>query len=444
MFRRKIEKVLLDWKKSKDKMPIVIKGCRQCGKTFSVLDFARKNYGNVVYLDFFLNPQYKSIFDDSLEIDNILVNISTLLPNVRIVPGDTCFVFDEIHDCPRARTSLKFFKMDGRFDVICTGSLLGVSGYRSKDADDDKFAPVPVGYEKIVDMYPMDFEEWLWANGIQEAVFRKLEDSLFSLVPIPEVIHRRMTQLLLQYVIVGGMPRAVTAFMETHNIQEVVRVQKAIIEGYKADMLKYASQLDKPRIRECFESIPKQLSRENKKFAYAQVRANGRGRDYQGSIQWIEDAGIIRRCYNLEIPELPLDVNAIYEQFKVYMADTGLFVCMLERETAHDILNGNLLGYKGAIFENLIADIFGKMGRKLYYYRKDSGLEVDFVMRYRGECTLVEVKATSGNVKSTKTILAHPEKYHVSKAIKLGDYNVGVSGGVITLPLYMAFLLNEA
>lgn len=442
MFRRKIEQVLLDWKKNKDKMPIVIKGCRQCGKTFSVLDFARKNYGNVVYLDFFLNPQYKSIFDDSLEIDNILVNISTLLPNVRIVPGDTCFVFDEIQDCPRARTSLKFFKIDGRFDVICTGSLLGVSGYRSQNPDDDRFAPVPVGYEKIVEMYPMDFEEWLWTNGIQEAVFRKLEDCLSSLVPVPEVIHRRMTQLLQQYVIVGGMPRAVTTFMETHNIQEVVSVQNAIIEGYKTDMLKYAPQPDKPRIRECFESIPKQLSRENKKFAYAQVRANGRGRDYQGSLQWIEDAGIIRKCYNLEIPELPLDGNAISEQFKVYMADTGLFISMLERETAHDILNGNLFGYKGAIFENLIADIFGKMGRKLYYYRKDSGLEVDFVMRYDGECTLVEVKASSGNVKSTKTILAHPEKYHVSRAIKLGNYNIGTSDQITTLPLYMAFLLK--
>ena len=396
----------------------------------------------MVYLDFFLNPQYKSIFDDSLEIDNILVNISTLLPNVRIVPGDTCFVFDEIQDCPRARTSLKFFKIDGRFDVICTGSLLGVSGYRSQDPDDDRFAPVPVGYEKIVEMYPMDFEEWLWTNGIQEAVFRKLEDCLSSLVPVPEVIHRRMTQLLQQYVIVGGMPRAVTTFMETHNIQEVVSVQNAIIEGYKTDMLKYAPQPDKPRIRECFESIPKQLSRENKKFAYAQVRANGRGRDYQGSLQWIEDAGIIRKCYNLEIPELPLDGNAISEQFKVYMADTGLFISMLERETAHDILNGNLFGYKGAIFENLIADIFGKMGRKLYYYRKDSGLEVDFVMRYDGECTLVEVKASSGNVKSTKTILAHPEKYHVSRAIKLGNYNIGTSDQITTLPLYMAFLLK--
>ena len=442
MFKRKIEKYLKEWKSDEHKMPLIIKGCRQCGKTFSVLDFARKNYGNVVYLDFFLNPQYKSIFDDSLEIDNILVNISTLLPNVRIVPGDTCFVFDEIQDCPRARTSLKFFKIDGRFDVICTGSLLGVSGYRSQDTEDDRFAPVPVGYEKIVDMYPMDFEEWLWANGIQEAVFRKLEDCLSSLVPVPEVIHRRMTQLLQQYVIVGGMTRAVTTFMETHNIQEVVSVQNAIIEGYKTDMLKYAPQPDKPRIRECFESIPKQLSRENKKFAYAQVRANGRGRDYQGSIQWIEDAGIIRKCYNLEIPELPLDGNAISEQFKVYMADTGLFVSMLERETAHDILNGNLLGYKGAIFENLIADIFGKMGRKLYYYRKDSGLEVDFVIRYDGECTLVEVKASSGNVKSTKTILAHPEKYHVSRAIKLGNYNIGTFDQVTTLPLYMAFLLK--
>lgn len=442
MFKRKIEAKLLEWKKSMDKMPIVIKGCRQCGKTFSVLDFAKKNYNHVIYLDFFQNPQYKSLFDDSLEIDNLIMNISTLIPGTRMVPGETCFVFDEIQDCPRARTSLKFFKTDGRFDVICTGSLLGVSGYKSQLADEEKWAPIPVGYEKIVDMYPMDFEEWLWANGIQEAVVSKLEGCLSSSTPVPEVIHRRMTQLLQQYLIVGGMPRAVTVFMETHNMQEVASVQRTIIDEYKSDMLKYASQPDKARIRECFESIPKQLSRENKKFAYAQIRTNGRGRDYLGSLQWIEDAGIIRRCYNLEIPELPLGGHAIADQFKVYMADTGLFVSMLDPETAFDILKGNLYGYKGAIFENLIADIFGKMGRKLYYYRKDSGLEVDFVMRYAGECTLVEVKASSGNVKSTKTILAHPEKYHVSKAIKLGDYNIGSSGMVTTLPLYMAFLLK--
>lgn len=441
MFRRKIEEQLLDWKKSTDKMPMVIKGCRQCGKTSSVLDFAYKNYKNVVYLDFFQNPEYKAIFDGSLEIDNILMNISTLVPSANMVEGETCLVFDEIQDCPRARTSLKFFKTDGRFDVVCTGSLLGVSGYKSR-YDIDNRAPMPVGYETIIDMYPMDFEEWLWANDIQEPVISKLEGCMESFTPVPEVIHKRMTQLLLQYVVVGGMPRAVTVFKETHNLQEVVRVQQAIIEEYKSDMLKYAPQSDKPRIRECFESIPKQLSRENKKFAYAIVRANGRGRDYQGSLRWIEDAGIIRRCYNLEIPELPLDGNAIAEQFKVYMADTGLFVSMLEQGTAADILGGNLMGYKGAIFENLIADVFGKMGRKLYYFRKDSGLEVDFVMRYMNECVLVEVKATSGNVKSTKTILAHPEKYHVRKAIKLGNYNIGVLGSVTTLPLYMAFFLK--
>ena len=215
------------------------------------------------------------------------------------------------------------------------------------------------------------------------------------------------------------------------------------LEEYKIDMLKYAPQADKSRIRECFESIPRQLSKENKKFAYATVRTNGRGRDYQGSLQWIEDAGIIRRCYNLLSTELPLEGNAIPDQFKVYMADTGLFISMLEPGTAADILHGNLFGYKGAIFENLVADIFGKMNRKLYYFRKDSGLEIDFVTRYNGECTLVEVKASNGNIKSTKTILSHPEKYHVSQAIKLGDVNVGTAPQTLIIPLYMAFLLKN-
>ena len=239
------------------------------------------------------------------------------------------------------------------------------------------------------------------------------------------------------------MPRAVDVFKETKNMNAVLRIQQAIIEEYKVDMLKYAPQADKSRIRECFESIPRQLSKDNKRFAYATVRSNGRGRNYQGSLQWIEDAGIIRRCYNLSTTELPLDGNAVTDQFKVYMADTGLFVSMLEQGTAADILKGNLWGYKGAVFENLVADIFGKMGRKLYYSRKDSGLEIDFVTRYNGKCTLIEVKANNGNVKSTKTILSHPEKYHVSQAIKLGDVNVGVAPNTLILPLYMSFLLND-
>ena len=196
-------------------------------------------------------------------------------------------------------------------------------------------------------------------------------------------------------------------------------------------------------IKECFKSIPKQLSKENKKFQYSVVKKGGKASCFRGSLEWIEDAGIIVRCHNLDLPELPLDGNAIPDVFKVYMQDSGLFVSMLEDGTQFDILQGNLYGYKGAIFENLVADVFTKMGRKLYYFRKDSGLEVDFVIRYKGEATLIEVKATTGNAKSTSTILSHPEKYHVKNAIKLGDYNVGRKDKILTIPTYMCFLLKE-
>lgn len=399
-----------------------------------------KNYEHVVYLDFFQHPEYKAVFGGGLDIDILCMTLSTLIPDCNFVPGKTCIIFDEIQECPRARTALKFFKTDGRYDVIGTGSLLGVSGYHASELTE---GPIPVGYETIIDMYPMDFEEWLWANGINDLTIGYLQRCLDQRTPVQEAVHESMRQLLLQYCIVGGMPRAVSVFMETHNMQSVLHIQQAIVDEYKVDMLKYAPQEDKPRIRECFESIPRQLSKENKKFAYTTVRPGGRGRNYQGSLQWIEDASIIRRCYNLSTPELPLDGNAITDQFKVYMADTGLFISMLEQGTAADILRGNLYGYKGAIFENLVADIFGKMNRKLYYFRKDSGLEIDFVTRYNDECTLVEVKANNGNIKSAKTILGNPDKYHVSSVIKLGDVNIGTAPQTLILPLYMAFLLKD-
>lgn len=311
MLKRKIEEILLAWKQEPNHKPIVIKGCRQCGKTFSVQKFAQANY---------------------------------------------CLEQEK---------------------------------------------------------------------------------------PVPEALHQRFRQLILQYTVVGGMPAVVSIFQQNHDLGRVLTGQRYIISEYEDDMVKYANEADKAKIRECFESIPKQLSKENKKFQYSVIRKNSKASQYQGSLQWIEDAGITNRCYNLNITELPLDGNSIPEVFKVYMADTGLFVSMLEEGTQFDILQGNLYGYKGAIFENLIADIFTKMKRKLYYFRKDTGLEVDFVMRYKGECVLVEVKAKDGNTKSTKTILDHPDKYHVYHAIKLGDYNVGRKDALLTLPLYMAFLLRE-
>lgn len=438
MLKRKIEQRLIEWKNAPNKKPLIIKGCRQCGKTFSVLDFAKKNYKHVVYLNFFENPDYTSVFSGSLEIDNIIMMLSALLGKSAVFEaGETVLILDEIQDCPEARTALKFFRIDGRFDVIGTGSLLSVKGYGKEPKS------IPVGSETIIDMYPLDFEEFLWANGIDDDLIRVLNRNLENETPVPDALHKRMLQLLLQYTVVGGMPEAVQTFVDTKQMNEVLRIQRDIIRSYEDDMVKYAERKDKSRIKECFHSIPKQLSKENKKFQYSVVKKGSTASKYAGSLQWIEDAGIIIRCYNLSITELPLEGNAEEDVFKVYMQDCGLFVSMLEEGTQFDILQGNLFGYKGAIFENLIADIFGKMGRKLYYFHKDSGLEVDFLIRYNGECTLVEVKAATGNAKSAKTILQHPEKYHVYHAIKLGDYNVGRNGQMLTLPLYMAFLLTN-
>ena len=409
MLRRKITDQLLAWKNTPGRKPLIIKGCRQCGKTFSVLEFARKNYKHTVYLNFFENPDYASVFSGSLEIDNIVMMLSALLGKDAVFePGQTILILDEIQDCPEARTALKFFRIDGRYDVIGTGSLLGVKGYGKEPRS------VPVGSETVLEMYPLDFEEFLWANDITEPVIALLQRSLDSGSPVPEALHNRMRQLLLQYTVVGGMPDAVQTFVTSRQMDEVLRIQRDIVRSYEDDMVKYAEKKDKSRIKECFQSIPRQLAKENKKFQYSVVKKGSTSAKYAGSLQWIEDAGIITR-----------------------------FVSMLEDGTQFDILQGDLYGYKGAIFENLIADIFTKMGRKLYYFHKDSGLEVDFVIRYQGECTLVEVKARSGNVKSTKTILNHPEKYHVSHAIKLGDYNIGKNGPLLTLPLYMAFLLRS-
>lgn len=438
MLKRKIEKTLLNWLNTENRNPLILKGCRQCGKTFSVLQFAQQHYKHVVYLNFFENPDYRAIFEGSLKVDDVVLMMSAFVgANVRFIPHETVIVLDEIQECPRARVALKFFKLDGRFDVLATGSLLGISGYRSEDYS------VPVGYETIIDMFPLDFEEFLWANGIEDALIALLKQCLEEERPVPEALHQRMRDLLLQYVVVGGMPHIVDQFIKEKNVAFVREEQKLLIRSFEDDMVKYAQGADKSRIRECFESIPKQLARDNKKFQFSLIKKTARSNQYVRSLQWLEDTGLIRRCYNLTLPELPLEGNACHDKFKVYMADTGLFVGMLEDGTERDILQGDLFGYKGAIFENLVADFFIKMKRPLYYFQKDTGLEVDFVMRYKGEAVLLEVKATSGNTKSTRTILKHPEKYHVHSAIKLGDYNVGRREQLLTLPLYMGFLLTE-
>lgn len=435
MLKRKIEAAFSQWKNRPVRNPLVVKGCRQCGKTSSVLAFAERNYKHVIRIDFYQNPAYRSIFEGSLSVDDIIMKMTAFLGSAAAFEaGNTVIVLDEIQECPEARTALKFFQLDGRFDVICTGSLLGISGYGQPKS-------VPVGYETIIDMRPMDFEEFLWANGIAEETIAYLRGCIETATPVETALHLRFRELFLQYAIVGGMPRAVQLFADTKRLNEVLEIQRGIIRDYRDDMLKYAPDSDKSKIVECFDSIPAQLAKENKKFMYSAVRKKGSASKFEGSLQWIEDAGIISRCYNLSALELPLEGNADKSCFKVYMSDTGLFVSMLEDGTQSDILTGNLNIYKGALYEALAADCFVKAGRRLYYYKKDSGLEIDFAIRRNNKCVPVEVKASTGNAKSLKTVAAHEEKYHVSQALKLGDYNMGNSGKITTMPLYAAAFL---
>lgn len=436
--RRKIEQELLNWKQDPDRLPLVIKGLRQCGKTYSTLQFAKQNYKSVIYLNFFEQPDYSKIFAGALNVDQITLLISALYGQpVKFIPGNTVIILDEIQECPQARTALKFFKIDGRYDVIATGSLLGVNGYG------ENATSIPVGYESTLKMQPLDFEEFLWANNISDAVINLLRNCLQTETPVPEALHQRMEELFLQYAVVGGMPTIVNDFIRNHNISTVRRKQQDLLNSYRSDMTKYAANSDKNRIVECFDSIPRQLGKDNKKFQYSVVRKGGRSNQYTGSLQWIEDAGLVRRCRNVTITELPLEGFSSPDVFKVYLADTGLFIGMLSDGIAAKVLTGELDSYKGAIFENLAADVLGKMNRPLFYFQKSSGLEIDFLIQYKGQCVLLEVKSTSGNIKSAKTILKHPEKYHVESAIKVGRYNIGRNDQILTLPFYLLFLLTD-
>lgn len=445
MLKRKIEKYLGQWKEPADRKPLVIKGIRQCGKTYIVQKFATENYESVVYINFILEPDKKSAFHGNIDVDTIILNLSALIPGSRFINGKTCIILDEIQECKEARTSLKSFCIDGRFDIIATGSLLGVKGYGKtpkKDIDGGQDS-VPVGYETVIEMFPLDFEEFLWANGINDSVIDNVKTCFDNEQAVAEGIHRAMMELLYRYIIVGGLPEVVNCFIETKNIELIYNKQRNLISEYEEDMVKYAADTDKPHIRECFESIPKQLAKENKKFQYSVVKKGGRASQYLGCIQWLEDAGIAQRCYNTTITELPLDGNAITDCFKLYTTDIGLLMAMLDYGTQADILKGNLLGYKGAIFENLMADFLCKSGQRLYYFHKESGLELDFLVRFKGECVVIEVKSKTGKAKSMNTILKNKAIYHVNNAIKLGQYNVGRDGDVLTVPLYMGFLIQD-
>lgn len=447
MLERKITKVLLAWKNNTiiKKKALVIKGLRQIGKTFIVKQFAKDNYENQIYINFKNNDDLKSVFEENLNVDRILIDLSAKMPNIKLIPYKTIIIFDEIQECANARASIKAFVEDGRYDIIATGSLPGIKGYNKK-----KGKGVPTGSEHIIYMYKLDFEEFLWAKGISKDVINYLKECFNNKEQISKAVHESMIRYFKEYICVGGLPEAVNIFLKTGDMNQVYNEQRDILEEYKDDFGKHLDandneEVDKfllARIEEVFDSIPSQLAKENKKFQYSKIKIKGRSADYREAIQWLIDAGIVIPCYNLSTIESPLEGNKIDNVFKLYMRDSGLFVSMLEKGTAGEILSGNLGIYKGAIYENIIADAFAKMDRKLYYFHKDSGLEIDFITKFEGNITLIEVKSTTGKTKSASTIL-NDKNYNIKHCIKFGEYNIGFTNNILTLPYYLVFLFNE-
>ena len=431
MLKRKIYDDLLAWKSRNIKQCLVVKGARQVGKTFIIEQFASANYKHTITLNFEKNPSYKAIFDGDLDTETLIKQLSLRVPSVTLKPKETLLFLDEIQSCPRARTALKFLTQDGYFDVIASGSLLGIN-YKEVPS-------YPVGYVEHLDMYSLDFEEFLWANGVLPASVADIKDFYEKKKAVPTAMHERMMELFKEYIVVGGMPRAVDVFVNTHNFAKVLKIQRAIIEDYTDDIAKYAEGAEKAKARACFLSIPKHLSKDYKKFQYSIVERGGTARKFGGSLMWLYDAGIINFCYNTSLPKMPFEGSAISDVFKVYMRDTGLLVAMLEDGSQEGVIDGDLGIYKGAIYENIIADIFGKSGKKLYYFEKNGKLEIDFFIRKNNMATAVEVKS-SDNTKS-KSMNAVIEQYGIKQGIKLSAKNVGETAAFDTLPLYMAMFL---
>lgn len=451
---RKIISYLKEWKNKSDKTPLVIKGLRQIGKTFIVKEFAKDNYNNAFILDFRKQKSLNSIFNGDFNIDNISLFISTLpkdnqiIAGSKMVPHETLLVFDELQDCPNARSSLKYFKEDGRFDVICTGSLLGIEGYR---IGQNSSRGIAVGSEEQIEMFPMDFEEFLWANNVDKAVIDLLKKCCDSKQEIPIFLHEQFLDWIRKYICVGGMPEVVVKFVETNDLNESRKIQKRLLDDYKSDFGSHLNdnnelvinELEKTRIMEVFNSIPKQLAKENKKFQYSVIDKKAKSRTHEAAIKWLKGYGLIDTCYNLSTIEQPFDFVSIKDNFKVYVSDVGLLIAMLEDNISFKILSNELGFGKGMIYENLIADALHKLGKPLYFFSKDSGLEIDFITSLFNEAYLLEVKSKSGNVKSAKTVLDNPN-YNVEKLLKLTSQNFGLVDNKMTAPYYLAFyILNK-
>ena len=436
-YRRKIDDYLSNWKADPAHKPLIVKGARQIGKTESIMHFAKANYENVVYINFALEKKFSQILADGYDVASVIKNISLADPSIKFVPNKTVIIFDEIQENPDVATTLKSFKIDGNYDVICSGSMLGIN-YK-------KIHSNSVGHKTDYEMYSMDFEEFLWAKGYNQEQIDSILSHMIELKPFNDNELAIFKSLFLDYCVLGGMPDVVKLYIETGTFSGTLDVQEQIRLDYEEDVRKYAEGLDQTKIISVYRSVPAQLAKENKKFQFNKISKNARSREYTGCIEWLIDAGVITECNCLQYPELPLKGNIEESKYKLYYPDTGLLVSALDTEAQEDLrVNKNLGVYKGALYENFVAEAFVKQGLGLFYYKKEnSTLEEDFFVRTQNNLIPVEVKSNSDQSKSLSSLIKNENYSDISYGIKLGDFNVGNANNIYTFPYFCAFKMKE-
>ena len=435
--KRKIDKYLIDWKNDKNRLPLIVKGARQIGKTESIENFGKNNYENVVEINFVLQKQYKNIFDDGFDVDTIIRNISLINPNFNFTPGKTLIFFDEIQDCINATTSLKSFNIDGRYDVICSGSLMGIN-YQEIESNS-------VGNKQDYEMNSMDFEEFLWAKGYKETQIEEMYSYMLNCKPLPKVMYDVMLENFKEYMIVGGMPAIVNRFVEQKNYSGILNMQRQILLDYEEDITKYAGGLDKGKILNVYRKIPVFLGNENKKFQISKIEHNARNREYVGVIDWLSNAGIINISYCMETPFLPLKGNYNPDNYRLYFKDTELLVASLDDEAGEDLrVNKNFNTYKGALYENIVGEMLVKEGYSLYFYKNEKGtIEMDFFIRDKDSLIPIEVKANDNETLSLNKLIESDKYKDIKYGIKLCNKNIGFNGKFYTFPYFLTFLLKR-
>ena len=437
LLKRKIDQFLIDWKNNENRMPLIVKGARQIGKTESIRKFAKENYKSIIDINFILQKQYRNIFENGYEVSEIIKNISLINPDFKFIPGETLIFFDEIQSCIDCATSLKSFKIDGKYDVICSGSLMGIN-YNEIESNS-------VGYKEDYEMHSMDFEEFLWAKGYKEEQIEDLYNHMKNLIPFSNLELEVMFNNFKEYMIIGGMPNIVNTFVINDNYSGTLKMQKQILLDYKEDITKYANGLDHGKILNVYNKIPVFLGKDNKKFQISKVEKGARTREYIGTLEWLNNAGIVNICYCMDNLELPLKGNYNPDNYRVYFKDTGLLIGSLDEEAQDDLRqNKNFNIYKGAMYENIVADMLVKQGYDLYFYKNEKAtLEMDFFVRDTDSLIPVEVKAKDGSTISLNKLIDSDKYKDIKYGIKLGYKNIGFNGKFYTFPYFLTFLLKK-